>query len=380
MLALALAALLTGCAAPTTLDPSPGGGTSSAGAVPATPAPTPLPLKVTEAKYGLLSVRTAPGVRCNAFLQIAGGFYGDVPPGSLPEQGAGADGLISWTYPTPRIPSGTGAYTANCQNSTATETKSGNFTIPTHPIMATSLTVHVTTELPPREQFNPDPSLVPLRDSSLARIKATLATEWSAATRGLGSLQISDQSADITMYVIASRGTSVHRSTSSDDSQDIVIYVSDQVLGARTVENNVAVALHELGHIWCCHGPDANDSGHWVTKQASPGLYGVDKYGLMTDPVTCVSFGAVLSCPNRFSDREMVALGFTNFPPPAPDPCITQVLSLQSQLTSLAAQISAIEAQYPRGIPSSIYDSYVAMVNNYNALVSRRNALPCDAS
>jgi len=344
------------------------------------PGITALPLSVTEVKYGALSVRTAPGVRCSAFLQIAGGYYGDVPPGSLPEQSAGPDGLISWTYPTPRIPSGTGAYTANCQNSTATETKSGNFTIPTHPIVATSLTVRVTTELPPREQFNPDPSLVPLRDSSFTRIKATLATEWKAATRGLGSLQITDQSADITMYVIASRGTSVHRSTASDDSQDIVIYVSDQVLGARTVENNVAVALHELGHIWCCHGPDANDTGHWVTKQASPGLYGVDKYGLMTDPVTCVSFGAVLSCPNRFSDREMVALGFTNFPPPAPDPCITQVLSLQSQLNSLAAQISAIEAQYPRGIPTSIYDSYVAMVNQYNSLVSRRNALPCDAS
>jgi len=379
MLAVALAALVVGCAAPATPDASAGIGTSSPGAA-ATPAVTPLALSVAEVKYGALSVRTAPGVRCNASLQIAGGYYGDVPPGSLPEQSAGPDGLITWTYPTPRIPAGTGAYTANCQNSTATETKSGNFTIPTHPIVAKSLTVRVTTELPPREQFNPDPSLVPLRDSSFARIKETLATEWKTATRGLGSLQIDDASADITMYVVASRGTSVHRSTSSDDSQDIIIYVSDPVLGRRTVENNVAVALHELGHIWCCHGADANETGHWVTKQASPGLYGVDKYGLMTDPVTCVSFGAVLSCPNRFSDREMVALGFTSFPPPAPDPCITQVLSLQSQLNSLGAQISVIEAQYPRGIPSSIYDSYVAMVNNYNALVSRRNALPCDAS
>jgi len=378
MLAAALAALIVGCAAPTTPDASPGIG-ASPGAV-ATAAITPLPLSVTEVKYGALSLRTAPGVRCNAFLQIAGGYYGDAPPGSLPEQSAGPDGLISWTYPTPRIPSGTGAYTAKCQNSTATETRSGNFTIPAHPIVATSLTVRVTTELPPREQFNADPSLVPLRDSSFARIKETLATEWTAATRGLGSLQIDDASADITMYVVASRGISVHRSTSSDDSQDIIIYVSDQVLGRRTVENNVAVALHELGHIWCCHGPDANETGHWVTKQASPGLYGVDKYGLMTDPVTCVSFGAVLSCPNRFSDREMVALGFTSFPPPTPDPCITQVLSLQSQLNSLGAQIREIEGQYPRGIPSAIYDSYVAMVNQYNSLVSRRNALPCDAS
>jgi len=94
--------------------------------------------------------------------------------------------------------------------------------------------------------------------------QGTLATEWTSATRGLGSLRVEDASADITMYVVASRGTSVHRSTSSDDSQDIVIYVSDQVLGARTVENNVAVALHELGHIWCCHGPDATSPGPWL--------------------------------------------------------------------------------------------------------------------
>lgn len=355
---------------------------------------TPLPLSVTEVKYGLLSIRTAPGVKCEASLRIAGGYYGDVPPGSLPEQSAGPDGLISWTYPTPRIPSGTGTYAANCKSAGASETKTGAFTVPTHPIIATSLIVHVTTELPPREQLNPDPSLVPLRDSSFAKIKATLASEWKTATRGLGSLQIDDASADITMYVVASRGTSVHRSTSVDDSQDIIIYVSDQVLGARTVENNVAVALHELGHIWCCHGPDANETGHWVTKQPSPGLYGVDKYGLMTDPVTCVRFGAVLSCPNRFSDREMVALGFTNFPPPAPDPCITQGLSLRSQintvegqLTSLGAEIRAIEARYPGGIPQSIYANYVAMVSQYNALVSSENALvrqlnalPCDSS
>lgn len=363
------------------------------GAVPTTPAITPPPLSVTDVKYGLLSVRTAPGVRCNALLQIAGGYYGDIPPSTLPEQRAGPDGLLSWTYPTPRIPAGTGAYTANCQGSAASETKTGNFTIPTHPIVATSLTVHVTTDLPPREQFNPDPSLVPLRDATFAKIKATLATEWTSATRGLGDLQVNDVSADITMFVIASRGTSVHRTWPGDDSQDIVIYVSGE-LGPRTVENNVAVALHELGHIWCCHGPDANDTGHWTTKQPSPGLYGVDKYGLMTDPVTCVSFGSVLSCPNRFSDREMDALGFTNFPAPAPDPCITQSLSLRSQiktleaeLTNLGGQIRAIETQYPGGIPTAIYSNYISLVSQYNTLVSRQNALvgqlnalPCDSS
>jgi hypothetical protein len=361
--------------------------------VPANPAITPLPIGVTDAKYGLLSVRTAPGARCQANLKVAAGAYGDTPPDTLPGQSAGADGFVTWTYSAPRVPSGTAGYTVTCQGDTASETKTGNFSIPTHPIVATSLRVRVTTDTPPREQFKGDPSLVPLRDASLAKIKATLATEWKSATRGLGTLQVDDQSADITMFVIAARGTSVHRSSLGDDSQDILIYVSGE-LGPRSVENNVAVALHELGHIWCCHGPEASDAGHWATKLPSPGLYGVDKYGIMNEPVLCTQFGAILSCPNRFSDREMVALGFTNFPAPAPDPCITQSLSLRSQintldaqLTTLRTQIRAIETQYPDGAPTPIYNNYVSLVDQYNALVTRENtlvgqlnALPCDST
>ena len=86
--ALVVAALVVGCAAPTTPGASPGA-TSSPGDI-ATPAITPLPLSVAEVKYGALSVLTAPGVHCSAFLQIAGGYYGDSPPGSLPEQSAPA--------------------------------------------------------------------------------------------------------------------------------------------------------------------------------------------------------------------------------------------------------------------------------------------------
>ncbi len=370
--------------------------------MPAPTTTTPLPISVTDAKYGLLSVRTVPGARCQASLRVAGGVYGDTPPDTLTGQSAGADGFVTWTYSAPRVPSGTAGYTVRCQGDTASETKTGNFTIPTHPIVASSLTVRVTTDMPPREQINPDPSLVPLRDASFARIKSTLATEWKSATRGMGSLQVDDLSADITMFVIAAVGTSVHRTSLGDDSQDILIFVSDErgcreappFSCPRTVENSVAVALHELGHVWCCHGSDANDTGHWLTKQPSPGLYGVDKYGLMTDPVTCVTFGSVVSCPNRFSDREMVALGFASFPPPAPDPCITQSLSLRSQISALDAQlatlsgqIKAIETQYPGGAPPAVYNNYLLLVSQYNTLVSRQNALvgqlnglPCDSS
>lgn len=418
VVASALTALVVvACGAPSTTvpDANPSVEALVPGVVPATPAIAPLPISVTDSKYGLLSVRTAPGASCQANLQIAGGVYGDAPPGTLPGQNAGADGIVTWSYSAPRVPSGTAGYTVRCQGDAASETKTGNFTIPTHPIVASALTVRVTTDAPPREQVNVDPSLVPRRDASFTRIKETLATEWKSATRGLGSLKVADSSADITMFVIAARGTSVHRTSPGDDSQDILIYVSDErgCLGAppyacpRTTENNVAVALHELGHIWCCRGPDTSE-GHWLIKQVSPGLYGVDKYGLMTDPVTCVSFGSVDSCPNRFSDREMVALGFTNFPPPAPDPCITQSLSLRSQintleaeiktneaaLASLAAQIRLIESQYPGGIPQPTYNTYLSLrsqhntlyaeysqrFDRYGGLFAQLNALPCDSS
>lgn len=403
ILASALSALLVTACAPqpgAAPDASPTVAASQPGI--ATPAVTPLPISVTDAKYGLLSVRTVPGARCQADLRITAGTYGDVPPGTLPGTSAGPDGFVTWTYSAPRVPSGTAGYTVRCQGDAASELKTGNFTIPTRPIVASSLTVRVTTELPPHEQVNEDPALVARRDESFAKIKATLATEWKSATRGMGSLQVDDKSADITMFVIAASGTSVHRTSLGDDSQDILIYVSDErgcrdappFSCPRTVENNVAVALHELGHIWCCHGPGATETGHWAEKQLSPGLYGVDKHGLMNEPVLCTRFGAILSCPNRFSDREMVALGFTNFPAPAPDPCITQGLSLRSQintidsqLANLNTQIKAIETQYPGGAPPAVYNNYVALVSQYNTLVGRQNALvgqlnglPCDSS
>jgi hypothetical protein len=389
LLASALAVLVvTSCSSTGKPGASPGASGQPSGA---SASLLTLSLTVTDVKYGLLAVRTAPGARCDAFLQISGGYYGDIPPGSLPQQSAGPDGLVSWTYPTPRIPSGTGTYTASCHGSAASETKTGAFTIPTRPITPASFTVRVTADLPPHEPFNPDPSLVPLRDTSAAKMTATLAAEWKSATRGLGTLTVVDGSADITLYVVASKNTS-HWVKSSDESEQIVVFVAGEI-GARNVENNVAVALHELGHIWCCRGPDTND-GHWITKEASPGLYGVDKYGLMNDPVTCVSFGSVLSCPNRFSDREMTGLGFTSFPPPAPDPCIQQGLSLRSQigtarprLANLDSQIRAIEAQYPRGAPPGVYSTYVSLIAQYNALndqtnekIRQLNALPCDSS
>ncbi len=368
---------------------------------------------VMEASYGTIAVTTTPGSICLVQLSVNYGYYGERPPSLLPQLTAGATGVVRWTYAAPRVPKDAASYTVTCHKETLTGTAFGSFDITPAPMKATTISARVTVESPPHLNLNPDPSLVPLRDAAVAKMKATLASEWRSATRGLGGLTLVDEGSDISISVVAARGTSVHRQNESDDSQDIIVYVSDR-FGPQSVENLVATALHELGHIWCCYGPGTfpagtDEQGHWLTKERSPGLYGVDKYGLMTDPVTCVNFATVVSCPNRFSDREMTALGFATFPAPAVDPCITQALSLNSSLnalkpqidaqsatlTSLDAQIKAIKTQYPNGnYPPSVAATYNSLVDQYNPLVApynanlttynsqlqKLNALPCDAS
>lgn len=353
-----------------------------------------LSITVTEARYGTLVAMTRPGATCSAAINVTPGEYGE-GSSSPAAQVASPDGVVRWTYPAPRVPNGSGGYEVTCASGSANGSATGTFDVSRAPIAATTLSVHVTTATPPQPSFTPDPTLVDLRDKAAARMTATLSSEWKTATRGLGALQVVPDSADITIFVVAAKGISVNRQSRRDRSEDIVIYVNDQNLGVQAVENVVATSLHELGHIWCCFGPDADSGGHWKEKLRDPGLYGVDKYGLMTDPVTCESFGTILSCPNRFSDREMTALGFTSFPPPAPDPCITQSLRLKAQLaavrdqesglkatidgldatlSSLAAQVQALERQYGYSMPPSVYATYQSLVARYNDLLAQRNA------
>ena len=384
------------------------------------PAPTDLPVTVTESAYGTLALQTAKGAECSAELIALAPSFGEAPPSALPAQVATSAGIIRWTYAAPRLPVATAYYRVSCRAGPVSGSSIGQFSVARGPMVATALTVRLSTDGPPRESFVPVASLVPLREAAIARMRTTLAAEWKSATRGLGGIQVVEQSADITIFVIAAHGISVHR-RAADGSEDIVVYVEGE-LGQKTVENTVATTLHELGHIWCCEGPDADSGGHWKAKQRDPGLYGVDKYGLMTDPVTCVAFGAVLSCPNRFSDREMRALGFATFPPPVPDPCVVQAQSIaaklapmqgqldalnsqintaNAQLATIDAQLNAIRAQYPNGAPPSVVSQANALVAQYNSLntqnnaridqynallatdktlVAQLNALPCDPS
>ena len=253
----------------------------------------------------------------------------------------------------------------------------------------------------------------------MAKLAATLADEWKSATRDLSRLELVSASADLTVKVIAAKAQSVHR-FAPDGSEDVLIYVADAPDGARAIENIVAVALHEIGHTWCCRGPGTTD-GHWSEQQVSPGLLGVDRFGLMNHPVNCLVVPTgFLSCPNKFSDRELRTMGFDQIPAAVPDPCVlqrdrilgqldglrTQVADLRSgidsanaRLEQIGAQVRAIEAQYPsKVLPPDVYARYTSLVNSYNALlrdtqsrtdtyngmrdrynalVVQRNALPC---
>jgi hypothetical protein len=391
--ALAIAAIVIAAACTRT----PGTATpSSSDAAPSSsvaPVPTDLAVVVTESAYGTLALQTARDAECSADLSAVAPSFGEAPPSTLPAQVATSAGIIRWTYAAPRLPGATAYYRVSCSAGSVSGSATGSFSVARGPMVASALTVRLSTDSPPRESFAPVASLVPLRDAAIARMRSTLASEWRSATRGLGGLQVVDQSADISIFVLAAHGTSVHR-RAADGSEDILVYVEGE-LGQKTVENTIATTLHELGHIWCCQGPEADDGGHWKTKERDPGLYGVDKYGLMTDPVTCVAFGSVLSCPNRFSDREMRTLGFATFPPPAPDPCITQAQSIgaklvqlqaqladlnaqittaNAQLAAIDAQLSAIRAQYPNGAPPAVVNQANALVAQYNLLNTQNNA------
>jgi uncharacterized protein involved in exopolysaccharide biosynthesis len=108
--------------------------------------------------------------------------------------------------------------------------------------------------------------------------------------------------------------------------------------------------------------------------------------------VSCLVFAVgVESCPNRFSERDLRSMGFTQVPAPPRNACVDSKNALLAQLTtlkeqlgsakatvdatdaSLAAmsqQIKALEARYPNGMPPDVYASYMAMIDRYNATVA----------
>jgi len=366
-----------------------------------------IPISVLASRYGTLQVRTLAGASCTALVQVSSGAFGDPPP-NLTAATAGVDGSVVWSYPAPLVPSGHGRHTVVCTDGGRSSEVVSDFDIAARKLEAGGFTVRVEAVDPNRglSSVNArlEPSLVAARDAMVARITATLEHEWKLATRGLGALTLLPTSADIAVYVLPGKGTSVH-ATAADGTQRVLMYVVGD-LGPVSAENGVAVVLHELGHIWCCIGPEAGSDGHWLEKIPDPLLQGVDRFGLMTHPVTCLVGPGFESCPNRFSERELRTMGFTEIPAPPPDPCIAQKNTLngrlaterstvdagKTQLALIDGRIKAIEARYPsRVLPPDVYATYqdlVAQYNRlaaevdaniaaYNATVDQVNALPC---
>jgi hypothetical protein len=362
-----------------------------------TPTASPVPLTVVSSRYGALDIKTRPLDRCDVAIKVDAGTFGDGPPKTLAGK-ADATGVLSWTYPTPLVPAGHGRYEVSCAGADGPQSIWSEFEVALKGIDPKSFTARVqavdavaglagiTTRL--------DPSLVAARDATVMRLNDTLVKEWSAATRGLSTVKLVESSADIVIYVVPGRSSSLHL-TSPDGSQRILVYMVDE-LGPVSTENSVAVALHELGHIWCCRAADAGTDGHWLDTIADPLLQGVDRFGLMTHPVTCMVYPGFVTCPNRFSERELRTMGFADIPAPRVDACVTQANNLvtqitnldaslastrrtidatNAQLTTISGRIAAIESQYPtRILPPDVYATYTSLIDQYTRLLAENNA------
>ena len=371
------------------------------------PSASPSPIAVVASTYGSFQIKTQPLASCELAIKVDPGDLGDGPPKTLAAR-ADLNGIVQWTYAAPLIPAGHGRHEVACSGERGKSDSWAEFAVALKSLDAKSFTTRieavdpiaglsgVTTRL--------DPSLVAARDADVARMTATLQKEWSLATRGLGALSLVPSSADIVVYVVPAKGTSVHL-RAADGSQRVLLYAVDE-FGTVSAENSVAVALHELGHIWCCSGAGAGPDGHWLVKIPDPLLQGIDQYGLMTHPVTCLVGRGFESCPNRFSERELRTMGFTQIPAPPPNACVSQRGALNARLATQGAavdaakaqaavvkgKIDAIVAQYPsRQLPPDVYNTYIGLVDQYNSLandidakvavynvtVDQLNALPC---
>lgn len=388
-LGVVLAACASGANAPRTTSPA---AATSAG--PSLAQPTLTPVSITESTYGRMVASTAPGAPCKVEVHVGPPQFGDMPTASV-DATADASGALAVTYTAPALPKQTARYVLTCGSGATAGTAGADFPIAGYPIPATHFTARIkvagVNDIIDGVTARPDPSLSAVRDRDVDLLARTLVSEWSAATRGLSTVElVTSAPADIVLTVVTARTNSYLTRSSADGSMAIFLFPADDG-GVLSADNFVAVALHELGHIWCCFGPDASADGHWAQAIADPLLQGVDRFGLMNHPVSCIVFAAgVESCPNRFSDRELRTMGFTQIPPPARNPCVDSKNALLAQLTTLKGQlasakaaldatdaslvtmnqqIKALEAQYPNGMPPDVYSNYLALIDRYNAAV-----------
>jgi hypothetical protein len=353
-------------------------------------------VRILTSRYGRLEITTAAGASCALRIEVENGEYGDGPPRLVPGV-AGADGALAWVYPAPVVPAGHGRHVVSCTVDQRSADAAAEFDIGAATVDPRRFRVRVQSIDPATGlggvASRLEPGLVPARDAAVAELNAKLASTWLQATRGLGTLKVVPESADIVVNVVPARGTSGHQ-RAADGTQRVLLYVVDE-RGRPWTEGGMTAALHELGHIWCCSGPDAAPDGHWGERRADPLLQGVNQFGLMTDVVVCLARGSVMACPSQFSGRELVAMGFSDIPAPAPDECALLSNELRARLSLLDSQIDAssawldktraeieplareiepIQGAYPSAAhPPDVYATYGALVARYERLLADFN-------
>jgi len=260
-------------------------------------------------------------------------------------------------------------------------------------LSATSFSV--TVDAAAAETTDPSPALSRARDAAVASLRASLPAAWTAATRGLGRLTVVERDAGIPIKVHATGGTSVHRSGGALIGQEIAIYVAEPDGRVISPGEILSTGLHELGHIWCCFGAGTADA-HWDKVQDDGRTLGLNRYGLMNSPIRCnVQPDGSRICPDRFSDRELGALGFTDPPPLPPDPCVAEADELGARVAQLDRSLDIVKstlddvraelalrqrelAAYDRyrasGVPPALYAQYQTTFTRYRETADREAA------
>jgi hypothetical protein len=354
-------------------------------------------VRISTSRYGRVDITTAAGASCALRIQIESGEYGDGPP-EMVRGVAGTDGALAWIYPAPLVPAGHGRHLVSCMVDQLSVDAAADFDIGTATIDPRGFRVRVQ-PIDPATGLQDvagrlEPGLVPARDAAVAELNAKLPDAWRQATRDLGALTIVPESADIVVNVVPARGTSRHQ-RAADGTQRVLLYVVDE-RGRPWTERGMTAALHELGHIWCCRGPDASPDGHWSERRADPLLQGVNEFGLMTDVVVCFARGAVMACPSQFSARELAAMGFNDIPAPGPDECALRASEIRARLSlldseldassawldatraeleqQLAREIEPIRRAHPSGaLPPDVYATYGALVARHDRMLADFN-------
>jgi len=357
-----------------------------------------LEVRVTSSSYGALTIATTPRASCRLQVTVDRGTFGDGPPLAV-EGSADGSGSLTLRYPAPQVPPGLGRHVVTCGDGRRTASVSAEFEIASGPldprglrvrlerVEATTILAGVTTRL--------DPTLVPARDESAAYLAAVLEDEWRIATRGLGKLTLVGSSADVVVYVLPGRGTSLNE-RSSDGTERVLVYIAD---GPSTISTgkSLSIALHELGHTWCCFGPAAGPDEHWLERTPAPELAGVNRFGLMVRPVPCRIAAEREVCATRFSDRELRAMGFADVPAPLADDCSTELGAADAEISSLdrslaesgrvidsanatlatlVDQFKAIGSQYSeQTMPPDVRAAYDRIADTYDVLYRETNRL-----